>query len=259
MPPLPQDGNPVQLRQPAHSRAGWLVLCFVLQASFGLILLGLRPDLDLDAAGWFFEAPGAFAGMTPAAHFLRAFASILPFAIYFGEVMLYLAWLAGRTWRFSPSHRGILFLTLSFALGPGLLVNGVFKAHFHRPRPVHIQEFGGAAPFQPFYHLDGACAKNCSFPSGETAAAFWTLAPALLAPAPFRLVTVTAALIFGIATGALRMAAGAHFLSDVVFSGGLMAALTFGLWCFLRASLPAPERHSKRHPKTGLQDGTASL
>lgn len=225
-------------------------------ASFGLVLLALRPDLDLAAAGWFFEAPGHFAGASPQAHVFRRLAALLPFVIYGGALLLYLGGLARAVPKhLAPGHRSVLFLTLSLALGPGLLVNEVLKAHFHRPRPVHIEAFGGPSPFRPFYRPDGACLKNCSFPSGETAAAFWTMAPAALAPPPLRAAALGGAMLYGAATGVARMAAGAHFLSDVLFSGLLMGLTMIGLWPLtLRPALPL-----ETEAKTGLQEDPAPL
>ena len=40
-------------------------------------------------------------------------------------------------------RRPALFLVLVAALGPGLLINVVFKDHYGRPRPREVQELGG--------------------------------------------------------------------------------------------------------------------
>ena len=76
-------------------------------------------------------------------------------------------------------------------------------------------EFGGPWRFRPLETFDGECRRNCSFVSGEVATAAWTLAPALLAPPPFRVLAVGAALGFTAATALLRMSFGGHYLSDV--------------------------------------------
>ncbi len=94
----------------------------------------------------------------------------------------------------------------------------MLKDHWHRPRPVQVVEFGGAEPFRPYDRLDGLCVRNCSFVSGEGASAFWTVAPALLLPPPWRAVALVGALCFAAAAGALRMAFGGHFLSDTLFA-----------------------------------------
>ena len=115
--------------------------------------------------------------------------------------------------------RSLALLVLTFALGPGLLVNGLLKPNSHRPRPIHTLEVAGAGdPYRPFYAFDGACPRNCSFASGETAAAAWTFAPAMLAPPALRAPAVVMALVFSLLVSAMRLMAGAHFLSDVAFS-----------------------------------------
>ena len=71
----------------------------------------------------------------------------------------------------------------------------------------------------PWWDPRGTCGKNCSFFSGEGATAFWTYAPAALAPAPWRPLAYAAATVFGIATSGLRMAFGGHFFTDVAVAG----------------------------------------
>ena len=94
------------------------------------------------------------------------FFATAPFLALAAVVIAYAARRIGNVWRFAPSGREIAFLSITMALGPGLLVNLTLKDHTHRPRPAHLQAFGGKAEFRPFYMADGACAKNCSFPSG---------------------------------------------------------------------------------------------
>jgi len=116
-----------------------------------------------------------------------------------------------------------MFLILSLALGPGLLVNGVLKEHTGRPRPYFTEDFGGQWAFRPYYDFNGDCPTNCSFASGEASTAAWTLAPALLAPPTLRPYAVAAALLLTLATSLLRMFFGGHYLSDVT----LAALFTF--------------------------------
>ncbi len=117
------------------------------------------------------------------------------------------------------SGRAAVFLTVSLALAPGLVANVLLKDHWGRPRPVDVVQFGGAEHFVPWWDPRGDCDKNCSFVSGDVSGAFWTLAPAALAPAPWRPVAYGAALILGTATALFRMMAGGHFFSDVFFAG----------------------------------------
>lgn len=182
------------------------------------LVFGLWPELDLAAAAFFYRDGQFFA-----ADGLRSVFYWLPATLLGGALLL---WALGRTGlvRVAPSGRAAIFLALTMALGPGLVTNVLLKEHSGRPRPVQVTQFGGAAEFRPWHSFDGACPKNCSFVSGEASASAWTLAPALLAPAPVRGAAIAAALAFGAATGAMRMAYGGHFASDVLF-GELLTLL----------------------------------
>jgi membrane-associated PAP2 superfamily phosphatase len=121
--------------------------------------------------------------------------------------------------------RAALFLIATLALGPGVLTNVILKDHWGRPRPIDVQQFGGDYRFVPWWDPRGDCPNNCSFIAGEPSGAFWTLAPAALAPPALQAVAYGTALVFGVALGVFRMAAGAHFFFDVVFAGVLMYLL----------------------------------
>ena len=126
--------------------------------------------------------------------------------------------------RWAPDGRSIVFLIATLAIGSGLIVNLGLKDHAHRPRPVHLVEFGGEMQFRPWYRFDGDCETNCSFVSGEAASAFWMVAPAMLVPPPWRAAAVVGALAFGVGASGLRLAFGGHFPSDVLL-GGLISLL----------------------------------
>nr|WP_252393696.1 phosphatase PAP2 family protein [Candidatus Rhodoblastus alkanivorans] len=139
----------------------------------------------------------------------------------------------GRVER-GPGWRAIVFLVASLALGPGLLVNGVLKEVSHRPRPEQTLDFGGRWSFEPYDSFAGQCGHNCSFVSGEAATAAWTLAPALLAPPPARILAIAAALLFTLATGGLRMAFGGHYFSDVLFAALFTFVIVLALYRWYR-------------------------
>ena len=186
------------------------------------LVFGLWPQIDL-AASRFVHDHGGFWGANRYAGVARDGLRLAPFWLLCGLAALW----AARRFGWSgpaPSTRAMIFLVASLTLGSGLIVNLGLKDHSHRPRPVHVVEFGGDQAFRPWWRFDGACVKNCAFASGEAASGFWMLAPALLAPPPLRAAAVAAALAFGVTTSLLRVAFGGHFLSDVLF-GGLISAL----------------------------------
>ncbi|MBL8590959.1 MAG: phosphatase PAP2 family protein [Methylobacteriaceae bacterium] len=180
------------------------------------LVFALWPGLDPAAAALFHDG-ARFIGRNPVAETIRSGFFAAPYLCLAAAVA---AWAAGR-WRGGARRlpgRALVFLAATLALGPGLLVNVVLKEQSGRPRPAQTQDFGGAAEFRPYWRFDGACARNCSFVSGEVSSAAWTLAPALLTPPPVRAAAIAAAGLFTAATAALRMAAGGHFLSDVIFA-----------------------------------------
>ena len=182
------------------------------------LLFALWPELDLRVSAAFYRGDGQFVGAGPMGDTVRKIFLSVPFVVLIAFGLLSLGQRAGPGIVWRPSRRALLMLIASLALGPGLLVNVALKDHWHRPRPVQVVEFGGADPFRPYDRLDGLCARNCSFVSGEGASAFWTVAPALLLPPPWRVVALGGALCFAGAAGALRMAFGGHFLSDTIFA-----------------------------------------
>jgi lipid A 4'-phosphatase len=105
-------------------------------------------------------------------------------------------------------------------------VNGLFKSYWGRPRPVATDLFGGDHPFVTAGQLSEACAKNCSFISGEAASIFWLVCLIPLLPARYRRSGTAVIIAIAVFTAALRIAFGGHYLSDVVL-GGLSTIIVF--------------------------------
>jgi len=200
----------------------WIVVVTALIA-LTLVLFALWPGVDLSVAHLFYDR-GGFIGAGRVERFGRDFFRVSPFVVLAAYIALYALRRAGVAVIWAPTGLGVIFLIATLAIGPGLIVNLGLKDHAHRPRPVHVVGFGGTDEFRPWYRFDGACKINCSFVSGEAASGFWMVAPALVAPPPWRAPAVAGALVFGAAASLLRLAFGGHFLSDVLL-GGLIALL----------------------------------
>ncbi len=130
------------------------------------------------------------------------------------------------------SARAAVFLIATMALAPGLLVNVALKDHWGRPRPIDVTQFGGQFQFMPWWDPRGRCPNNCSFVSGDVAGAAWTFAPAALAPPQWRVLAYGAAFAFTLGMATIRVMAGGHFVSDVIFAGlftFLIVWLVYGL------------------------------
>ena len=153
--------------------------------------------------------------------------------------------------------RDALFALSSFALGPGLLVNGLVKRMSGRVRPMNVEEFGGSLPFQPAFDFSGPCGSACSFVSAETAGIAAAMMCLDLVVGPklgrrSRTVLRTAAVSSVLAVAAIRVALGAHFVSDVVYSLLLISALVpalhilFGMGRLSEKMQPAGQDRAQR-------------
>jgi lipid A 4'-phosphatase len=201
------------------SRRGQIV-ALVFAVAVGL-LFGFFPRLDLEIAGLFYDpsAKNFPLGASSGLRYLREAAVWLLVLLIAPSVIALLIKLVMPRAKSWISTRAAIFLIATLAFAPGLLVNVLLKNHWDRPRPVAVTEFGGSERFVPWWDPRGQCRKNCSFVSGETSSAFWTLAPAALAPAPWRFLAYASAIAFGVGMAVARMAMGGHFFTDVVFAG----------------------------------------
>jgi membrane-associated PAP2 superfamily phosphatase len=141
-------------------------------------------------------------------------------------------------WR--PYQRHCLLLLLAVSLGPGLLVNGLLKPLWGRPRPRHIEQFAGTQSYRPWWQPGGPGVGE-SFPAGHAAAGYILVAGAGLVPYRRRLwgqrLMLGMALGYGTLLGVARIVQGGHFASDVVWSGFLMC-VTVGVLQQVLSLLP---------------------
>lgn len=168
------------------------------------------------------------------------------------------------------SARALLFLAAVQALGPGLIVNGVLKEFWGRARPRQTDVFGGEHGFTGAWEIVSNCATNCSFTSGEAASSFALVAVALVLPQRMRIPALLAALAWATVMSVNRIAFGGHFLSDVVISWAIVAALIVGLKTLildrpgpefdarLENWLAAPRRRIMRHGDDSSASGRES-
>jgi len=115
----------------------------------------------------------------------------------------------------------IVFLLSTLVIGPGVVVNVFFKEFWGRPRPGAVDLFGGEAPFISVWQVSDYCLSNCSFVSGEAAAAIWLVAIAMVLPTRWRRAGLLVVLPLAALLSLNRVAFGRHFLSDVLLAWGL--------------------------------------
>ena len=198
-----------------------------------LVLVGVTTpifwltDIDREVAALFYR-PGQGGGKAwPWQHVwllghLFRYATV--FTVSMGVAALLLA-LSGYFWpTLKKWQKPALFIVLVIALGPGLVVNLVFKDHWGRPRPVHITEFGGEYAYVPPLKIGNTPDK--SFPCGHCSVGFMFFALYFLSlkrKAFYFMLTMLFALLMAVT----RMTAGGHFISDILWSGYLVFLVTW--------------------------------
>ena len=175
-----------------------LFIALALALVVGL-LFGLYPELDLKLAALFYDprTQNFALKLNWIAGLARDVAMWIAWGLAAPAIVALIVKLLRPDRPLMMSGRAIVFLLLTMLLSAGVLTNLTFKSYWGRPRPVLVTEFAGDLPFVAWWDPRGGCTRNCSFFSGEGATAFWTLAPAALAPPAWRPLAYTAAAIFG--------------------------------------------------------------
>lgn len=217
-----------------HSRTRGLIIIL------GLLILGVAGTAILDATGWdldwvsrFYTPGGVRGGWTHGREqpwgFLYDYGEIPPFLLATAALALYVAVKLGKA---KPQYaKSCLVVILTVALGPGLLVNGILKPYWGRPRPADIKAMGGTQEYRKVWMPAGVSGGK-SFPCGHCSMGFSLASGAAFYP--FHPVLSVCALAGGIAYGALlgvtRIIQGGHFPTDVLWAGILMLMLVATLY-----------------------------
>jgi membrane-associated phospholipid phosphatase len=143
-------------------------------------------------------------------------------------------------------RRYFLVIVLTAVIGPGLVVNGVVKNYWGRPRPRQVQEFGGQWEYRDVFQ-PGVPGKGKSFPCGHC-----TMGYLLCTLLVFRREKPWVAYLgsavglgFGSMVGIARMVQGAHFPNDALGSLYVILMVSTGLY-YLVLQVPKPQRLPQR-------------
>jgi lipid A 4'-phosphatase len=212
----------------------------LLAAALLTVAVFATGTLDIVAARWFYR-PDAFDHWPLARQFpwlilYRAAPWITAALVTVGLAAFALGLAPRRSfWRGAAT-----LVLLAVVIGPGLIGNAVLKDHWQHPRPRDLVELGGSMHYvpSPLIGREG----GASFPCGHCTVGFlfglgWWIFRGR------RPRWARASLITGLTTGALlgvgRMAAGAHFLSDVIWSALLAYGVTHVLYYHVLRLEPA--------------------
>lgn len=193
--------------------ANVLIVFFILAAfvTFG-------PSLDLYMSSLFYYGDKQFLiqSYSPVSILFRKI--LLPLIlIYIFVLPLVLRFLPLQKiyfgYKFSLSE--IVYIWVSGTVTMLLVVNVVLKNMWGRARPNDVSYFNGFQDFTPWYKISNACASNCSFVSGDSSVGFLLVVFYFITK---KNVYLYLGLVLGSLLGFIRIAAGGHFFSDIIFS-----------------------------------------
>jgi lipid A 4'-phosphatase len=242
---MDRNSNPFGFMAKPAFALGALVLWIAVVALFHA-----ETKWDLAVARWFFDPVNCAATETANHHgcdgffyarvrwlvdlrlILQPLAAIMA---VIAAVLLVRDIFRGKRWLDGGIRlKAVLIATL--AIGPGIIVNGILKNHWGRPRPWMTDQFGGWLPFVAAGEKTDYCLSNCSFISGESAAAGWLMCVAILMYARQRTYVATGLLVAAFIQPILRVAFDAHYLSDAVLGFSLTIVLFMLLAMFSEIS-----------------------
>jgi lipid A 4'-phosphatase len=157
---------------------GWPYSSIALGLLLGIVFAAY-PFWDLSVASWFFDQGPPNSRSPSRWNLVRRFANWVPFLIFLPVLFVLMRKLVFPSAPTLIAPSVVVYLVGSFLLGPGLTSNLLLKEIWGRPRPNHVQQFAGTAQFQPWWRPSEACARNCSFVSGEASMAFCGSRPRL--------------------------------------------------------------------------------
>ncbi len=199
-----------------------------------LIFLRLFPEWEIGVSRWFFDpVVGWPLDAQFAVQAVYHWATLPALILAIGGLVL--ALLSRRWRRWAPYRSRGIFLFAAMAMGPGVLVNAVFKEHFHRPRPREIVEFNGTAEFERIGQV-GRGEQGASFPSGHASMGFFLALPYffLRSRRPvLAYVCLISGTLGGLAIGMVRVMQGGHFLGDVIASGLIVWVTGRATWTWI--------------------------
>ncbi|TFF25555.1 glycosyltransferase [Jiella endophytica] len=211
--------RPDERAGPSSSRPQRSLVVLTIVLAFVSLFFVCFPGIDIAVSALFYEQGRGFFGASSAdLATVRDIGNGMTAMAIAASVIAILAGLSVPTprWLLRPCEG--LYILAVYAIAPGLIVNAFLKSTAGRPRPRNLIDFGGSLDFTPVWQFAGECSGNCSFSSGEAASAAAILALVFILPRRDRLP-------LGIGFGAIvamvslaRVAAGGHFISDVLVS-----------------------------------------
>ena len=212
---------------------GILLMSLLLIVLVGLTLWGETHDFDRRFSEQFFSAEnGWFLANSFPWSWLYDYGEAP--GIIFSLISFFL-WMFYRTnsgW--SKLRPYLLICAITPFIASLLLVNVVLKDHTGRPRPREIVQFNGNWEYKPVLEA-GVPGRGHSFPCGHCSIAFTLTAGIVFwrRSRKFALSSLSLGLAYGMLMSLARIVQGGHFLSDTLWSLGVVWLTLLGLYYFV--------------------------
>jgi lipid A 4'-phosphatase len=217
-------------------------LFFFMVGIFALLALvpTVWTSLDLSAAGLFMGPSPAIAALQW--WWVELINLYVPFIFRVALGLAFTAWLVATLGKRLHHWRlPLAFFVLAGILGPGAVVNLVFKDHWQRARPYQVENFGGTQKFTRAAVMTDQCDNNCSFVSGHVACGVFLISLGLVQRRR-RVAWAAAGTAAGLAIAFARMADKAHWLSDVLWAFPITLTTSWLVWKALVWAYARPSR-----------------
>jgi len=206
------------------------LLIFIL---VGLTYWGEANNFDLRFSAEFFtEENEWFLAETPPWNWLYEY-GVIPGILV--SILSFFTWIYSRTNKKLAILRPyFLICALTPIIASALLVNVVLKDHTGRPRPREIKQFSGNWEYLPALQT-GIPGRGHSFPCGHCSIAF-TLTSGVVFwrhSRKFAISSLSLGLVFGILMSIARIVQGGHFITDAMWSLGVVWLTLTALYYFV--------------------------
>lgn len=218
----------------------WLVVLSTVAA----LVPTLWTSLDIAAAS-------VFSGASPVMHSVQWWWVVLindwvPAVFRLVLLVALAGWLALMLFKRQKMLQLMLaFVVLAGTLGPGVVVNLVFKDQWQRARPYQVEIFGGPQKFTRAAVMTDQCDNNCSFVSGHVACGVF-MASLALVHRRRKVAWTLAGTGAGLLIGFSRMSDSAHWLSDVLWAFPITLGTSWLVWKALSAAYGIPASKPSR-------------
>ncbi len=207
---------------PSAGRRLFLSLTGALGIMLGITIPFWCSGLDISVQSLFFAGGTWPLDAHPVVQLLYRYGSLPGLLLAVGAVVLLVR--GGNSARSFEWRRAGAALLLTLVIGPGLMVNAISKKYSGRPRPREISIYGGSWEFRQVFEF-GTPGRGQSFPAGHPSMGFlfFSLYFSFRRKRPgIARTALVGGGIYGGLVGVGRIVQGAHFLSDVLWSGGMV-------------------------------------